>query len=115
MPCPYPKGSQEAKEFMAQLRARRGKGMCGGKRISVRMKKGGAILPSILLGILAVKGAKKLISQIRGGEDIKSVTKKIAEDVEKRKRINSMEGFDINKRWRNPQLKRILDNIPKNI
>ena len=76
MPCPYPKGSQEAKEFMAQLRARRGKGTCGGKRrISVRMKKGGAILPSILLGILAVKGAKKLISQIRGGEDIKSITR----------------------------------------
>lgn len=38
MPCPYPKGSKEAKEFMAQLRARRGKGECGGKR----RKKGGA-------------------------------------------------------------------------
>lgn len=38
MPCPYPKGSKEAKEFMAQLRARRGKGECGGKR----RKRGGA-------------------------------------------------------------------------
>ena len=38
MPCPYPKGSQEAKEFMAHLRARRGKGVCGGKR-----KKGGQV------------------------------------------------------------------------
>lgn len=38
MPCPYPKGSQEAKEFMAHLRAKRGKAVCGGKT-----KKGGQV------------------------------------------------------------------------
>lgn len=114
MPCPYPKGSQEAKEYMAQLRARRGKGVCGGKRrISVRMKKGGAILPSILLGILSVKGAENLISKIRGGkvESAASIGKKFAEYVEKHPMLKN-QGIRLDpgpladekpkKKWRNP-------------
>ena len=47
MPCPYPKGSKEAKEFMAQLRARRGKGECGGKR----RKRGGSAISDFIRDI----------------------------------------------------------------
>ena len=94
MPCPYPKGSKEAKEFMAQLRARRGKGECGGKR----RKKGGYAISDFLRDVLrGIKHARNtdgkfkdkyraFAEEVSGVRAAKEQREKILSSLNKRQR-----------------------------